>query len=69
MDIETTHPDAKHSSSFSDENFDEKRGAGEDTPSVDGDVYNDTRAIDLDKDGKERPIGMSSICFARSLIF
>jgi hypothetical protein len=46
--------------SYSDEKLDEKRSHDgiETAESVKGDVYEDIREIDLDENGRERPIGM-----------
>ena len=45
--------------SYSDEKLDEKRSQDgvETAESIKGDVYEDVRAIDLDDNGRERPIG------------
>lgn len=46
----------KHDSFADEKSADEKQVV----PAVQGDVYDDVRAIDLGEDGKERPIGISS---------
>jgi hypothetical protein len=60
MDFDSEHP-KRTLDTFSekyDENLDSAVEVEE--PIVDGDVYADVRAIDLDEDGNERPIGTSS---------
>lgn len=47
--------------SFNDEKLDEKNEKGDNSSieiaqSIKGEVYDDVRAIDVDEDGKERPI-------------
>lgn len=46
--------------SYSDEKLDEKRSQDgvETVESIKGDVYEDIRDIDLDENGRERPIGI-----------
>lgn len=48
-------------SSSLDEKFDEKADSASVVRSVQGNVYDDVRDIDLGEDGKERPIGESIV--------
>ena len=58
MDVESARSLPKHADSLpSDEKLDEKHGAIEVAVPIEGDVYDDIRAIDLGDDGQERPIG------------
>lgn len=44
--------------SFSDEKAGSKEGSVDIALGLEGDVYDDVRAIDMGEDGKERPIGL-----------
>ena len=48
--------------SFSDEKVGSKEGSVD--IALEGDVYDDVRAIDMGEDGKERPIGLFLLFFA-----
>ena len=62
--LEKTQPPAapEHADSFSSE---KEKGGGKEKPTVEvvgddlGEVFDDVRDIDLDENGKERPIGES----------
>lgn len=57
--------DAEQKRSFNDEKHDRKSDSIEIAESLKGDVYDDLRIIDMDENGKERPIGMFSELFLR----
>lgn len=54
MDVESAHPPPKFTDSL--HSNEEKYGRVEVAVPIDGDVYDDVRAIDLGENGKERPI-------------
>ena len=54
-----TSPEREKAESYSDEKAgDKENGSIEIASDLQGDVYDDIRAIDMGEDGKERPIGM-----------